>query len=265
MTTQENAVKKTFDNRFAIPSHFDFFKQPIYPYGLREDLIVRLQLNSAGKVILCTGDTSATYKLSGISLEYDAIFDEPYATAIGEMYVGTSIPYTKVESIHYQTLSKKDTIWKIDVNNLSARSLQGLLLLFLDKRDDFANKNEEFYNPSIKNIFMAINGMSHQLFKAGLQARDIYPELKKFYYKQHSNMKWEEFLMTKFALWIDTRSSIDNTLHGIGMEVDKSMLLQIKKAPEASDGDLTCHVFSFEDAEAHLNVTDPKKISTIET
>ena len=59
------------------------------------------------------------------------------------------IPYTKVELIHYHTLSKKDTIWKIDVNN-PVRSLQGLLLLFFDKRDDFANKNEEFYNPSIK-------------------------------------------------------------------------------------------------------------------
>ena len=104
---------------------------------------------------------------------------------------------------------------------------------------------------------MAINGMSHQLFKAGFKARDVYPELKKFCYKQLSNMKGEEFLIT--------RSSIDNTLHGSGMEVDKGMLLQIKKAPETSGGDLTCHVFSFEDAEAHLNVTNPKKFSTIET
>ena len=165
LTIQENAVKKTFDNWFAVPFDFDFFKQPIYSYGLREDLIVRVELNSAGKIILCTGDTSETYKLSDISLEHDVTFDEPYALAIGEMYVGTSIPYTKVESIHYQTLSKKDTIWKIDVNNLSARSLQGLLLLLLDKRDDFANKSEEFYNPSIKKILMAINGLSHQLFK----------------------------------------------------------------------------------------------------
>ena len=30
----------------------------------------------------------------------------------------------------------------IDVNNLSVRSLQGLVLLFLDKRNDFANKNK---------------------------------------------------------------------------------------------------------------------------
>ena len=150
MTTQENAVKKTFDNQFAIPLDFDFSKHPVYSYGPKEDLIARIELNSAEKGILCTGDTSTTYQLSDISLEYDAIFDKPYTTAIGEMYVKTSMLYTKVESIHYQTLSKKDTIWKIDMNNLSVSSLQGLLLLFLDKHDDFANKNEEFYNASIK-------------------------------------------------------------------------------------------------------------------
>ena len=188
MTTQENAIKKTFDKRFAIPLDFDFFKHPIYPYGLKEDLIVRPELNSAEKVILCTGDTNATYKLSDISLEYDAIFNEPYVTAIGEMYGGTSIPYTKVTLIHYQTLSKKDTTWKIDVNNLSVCSLKGLLLLFLDKRDDFANKNEEFYNPSMKKILVTFNGIPRHFFAAGMQARDIYPELKKYFYKENSNV-----------------------------------------------------------------------------
>ena len=93
-STQENVIKKTFDKRFAIPLDFDFFKHPIYPYGLKEDLIVRPELNSAEKVILCTGDTNATYKLSDISLEYDAIFDEPYATIIGKMYTGTTLIHT---------------------------------------------------------------------------------------------------------------------------------------------------------------------------
>ena len=132
----------TFNKRFAIPLDFDFFKHSVYPYCLKEDLLVNLELNSSEKVILCTGDTSDTYYLLDISLEYGAIFDEPYATTIGEIYTGT----TSVTSIHYQTLSKKDTTWKIDVNNLSVRSLQGLLLLFLDKRDDFPNKNEELKN-----------------------------------------------------------------------------------------------------------------------
>ena len=151
VTTKENAIKKIFGKRFAIPLDFDFFKHPVCPNGLKENLIVRLELKSSEKAILCTGDTSATYNLLDISLEYDAIFGELYATTIGELYAGTmSIPYTKVTSIHYQTLSKKETTWKIDINNLSVRSLQRLLLLFLDKHDDFANKNEEFYNPSIR-------------------------------------------------------------------------------------------------------------------
>ena len=122
------------------------------------------------------------------------------------------------------------------MNNPSVRSLQGLLLLFPDKRDDFANKNEEFYNPSIKKILVTINGMLHQLFKVGLQAREIYPELKKYFYKENSDVTWKDFLTAKCALWIDTRLSIDKNLQGSGRAVEKSgILLQIEKAPEASD------------------------------
>ena len=143
LTTQENAIKKTLKKRFAVLLDFDFFKHPIYPYGLDQHLFIKIELNSADNVLLCTGETNATYKPSHISLEYDVILDGPYSTAIREMYVKTFIYYTRVTSIHHQTLSKKDTTWKIDVNNLSVRLLQGLLLLFLDKRDPFANKNEE--------------------------------------------------------------------------------------------------------------------------
>ena len=117
-TAQDNTIKKTFDKRFAIPLDFDIFKHPVYPYCLKENLIVRCELNSSDKVILCTEDISATYKLSDVSL-------------------------------------------------------------FLYKRDDFANKNEEFYNPNIKKILTTINGMPLRLFTAGLQAKDIYPVLKK--------------------------------------------------------------------------------------
>ena len=125
-------------------------------------------------MVLCKGDTNAVYKISDINLEYDCIFDISYATSIREIYCERlSISYTKLTSIHYQALSKKDIIWKIDVNNLSCRSLQGLLLLFLDKRDDFANKDEEFYNPSIKKILVTINGMPHQLYKGHLGDRNL--------------------------------------------------------------------------------------------
>ena len=71
-------------------------------------------------------------------------------------------------------------------------------------------------------------------------------------------------MATKFALWIDSLLSIDNMLHGSGRAVEKSgILLQIEKAPETS-GDLTCYVFSLEDAVAHLSVIDPSSVLTIE-
>ena len=182
VTTQENTIKKRFDKRFAIPLNFDLFKHPVYPYGLKEDLIARLELNSSEKVNLCARDTSATYKLLNISLEYDAIFDEPYSTTIDEMYTGaTSIPYTNVISIHYHALSIKDTTWKIDVNNLSVHSLRRLLLLFLDKCDDFAKKNGYFCNPNIKKILATINGMPHQLFAADLTGQRYLPRLKNIF------------------------------------------------------------------------------------
>ena len=40
--------------------------------------------------------------------------------------------------------------------------------------------------------------MGYKIFAAGLQVRDIYPELKT--YSEHSNVTWEEFLTTKFGL-----------------------------------------------------------------
>ena len=98
--------------------------------------------------------------------------------------------------------------------------------------------------------------MPHQLYAAGLQARDNYPELKKYFYKENSNVTWEVFLSTE--LWIVTRSSSDNTLHDSGRTVEKSgMLLQIENALEASGVDL---VFSLEDAVTHLSVTNPSGI-----
>ena len=63
---------------------------------------------------------------------------------------------------------------------------------------------------------------------------------------------------------MDTRSRTNKTLHGSGRAIEKGgILLQIEKAPETS-GDLTCYAFTLEDAVAHLSVTDPSGILTIE-
>ena len=101
LKTQENAIKKALDKRFAIPLDFVFFEHPVYPYGLEQHLFIKIKLNSAKNVLLHTRDTNAAYKLSDISLECDVILDGTYPRAIGEMYVKTLIHYTKVTSIHH--------------------------------------------------------------------------------------------------------------------------------------------------------------------
>ena len=70
-------------------------------------------------------------------------------------------------------------------------------------------------------------------------------------------MTWEEFLTTKFLLWIYTRASTENTLYRNGRTAENSILLQIDKAAESSDGDLTYYAFSLEDALAHLATSHP--------
>ena len=69
--------KKTFSKNITVPLDFNFFKHPVFPYELKEDFIIRLELNFSEKVILRSGETAA-----------NASF---YATTIGEHTKSTSI------------------------------------------------------------------------------------------------------------------------------------------------------------------------------
>ena len=107
--------------------------------------------------------------------------------------------------------------------------------------------------------------MPHQIYPGGILSRDIFPEAKKYFYKQDSDITWSEFLTTKFGLWIDSRSSTDMVLHGSGRTVDRSgILLQIERAAEQNDDDLLCYVFSLEDSVCHLNNHHDGELLTIE-
>ena len=54
----------------------------------------------------------------------------------------------------------------------------------------------------------------------------------------------------------------DNTLHGNSRAAKKVTFFKIGKAVEDSYGDLICHMFSLEDAAAHLTINNPSRILT---
>ena len=254
-SAEQRAVAATLSNRFTIPLDFEILNVITHPFSLAEDMVVRLTLAPASKVLLATGDPDATYKLTDICLQFDKIIDMELASSIRQNYeVGYDIPFDKRTRIHYETLSKKDTIWKLKIDSLTAASLRGILVLFVDDDNDrkaFAC-NSKFYNPSIQRVLITINGSPHELYAGGILPKDYYMEAKKYFDNANSNVNWYDFLTEKFCLWVDMRSSIDNILHGSGRTIDKSgVLLQIDKVAEKS-GDLTCHVFSISDSILHI-------------
>ena len=57
----------------------------------------------------------------------------------------------------------------------------------------------------------------------------------------------------------------NNTLHDSGRAVEKSgILIQTEKAAKSIDGDLTCHVLCLKEAVAHVAISNPCGILTIE-
>ena len=85
-------MKNTLGERFALLLDFDFFEHPAYSKGLKEDLIVRLELNSSEKLILYNRDATTAQKLSEVFLKYNVIFDESNARVIDGLYVETKLP-----------------------------------------------------------------------------------------------------------------------------------------------------------------------------
>ena len=243
----ENAIAKTLGKRFAIPLDFKYFKQPVSPYYLHKDLIVTIQLNKSEKVMPCSNEAVGTYTISDKSLEYDVIINAQYTEKISRAQQNSSYSYTRVTRLSYQQLSRKDTSWLIDTK-LQAKSLQGLLLLFLEDKADFDNKVESFYNPLIKKVNVTIDRNWHKIFKGSILPRNICPEIC----KNDSNVSLEEYLTTKYEPWFDTRLSVDNKLHGSGRLKNSGVRLQIDKVEE-SDRNLTCYIFAVQDAYVHLS------------
>ena len=87
-----------------------------------------------------------------------------------------------------------------------------------------------------------------------------FPEICKKFYQENSNVAFIEYLTTKYALWIDTRSCrVDNKLHGSRETENSGIKLQIDKVAEASE-DLTWYIIPVQDVYTHLSDGELKAI-----
>ena len=176
---------------------------------------------------------------------------------IGNQYKGRyAILYDRVLLYRRVTKEKKDSPSNLPIK-VSALSV-GVLMLFEDPQAPFARDTQAFHNPKITNIEVSIEGKPNQLFSQGMRAYHVWDEARKFFAvcpgdKRHpevaevakdlalADVSPGQFLTTKYALWLDFRTTDDQRLQGNGRKLSAEMTIRIQRETEAV-GDLTIRI-----------------------
>ena len=275
----DQAISTAYGNRFYIPLDFELLEShmPFYQSALGDRLEYELTFNDNSRVIL-SNDDSASYVLENISLEYEKVTSTELARMIQYQYSGRlAILYDWVLCHRKIVYDKSDTLWNINLN-VPARSMKGILMLFEDPEVGFARDTEAFYNPKITKVDVTVEGVPNQLYSQGLRAYQQWGEAKKFFsggYKRNpevamvakdlalADVSLPEYLTSKYALWLDMRSTEDDKLHGTGRRIENTsegVTLQIAKTAEAA-GVLNIYLFVIMDAQ--LNIENGRFVSAI--
>ena len=90
---------------------------------------------------------------------------------------------------------------------------------------------------------MTIEGVPNQLYSKGMLAYQQWDEIDKYFaltskrdketkLQKTNGTNSEKYFTTRFALWLDLRSTDDNTLHGSGRRIENAsegITIQIEK------------------------------------
>jgi hypothetical protein len=268
----ENAVKTTqpdasiahaFGNRFYIPLDIEIINEhsPYYQSGLTDRLSFELTFNDYGRVIISTAPSS--YKISSICLEYDIVTHPELARLIRQQYEQQLIfMYSRILRQRKMVCNRSDAVWNINLNT-PAKSMTGILLLFEHGSEDFQRNSESFYNPKIKKVSVTVEGKPNQLYASGLLPYHHYEEIYKFFGNDTSYCTHSNYFKSYYGLWLDFRTSDDNTVHGSGRRIENAsegITLQIEKEVEAA-GSMNCYIYLVMDAQ--LNISSGRFISSI--
>ena len=274
------AIGTMYDNLFCIPLDFEILEShmPFFQSELKDRLSYELTFNNYGSVIV-SSDTTATYTITDIHLEFEVITSPELATLLKRKYEGKhTVLFDRVIRHSKLTLNKSDTIWNIALAP-QAKSMKSILILFVDPADggtSYARDTEKFYNPKITNVMITLDGNLNQLFASGMRPHQQFGEIKKIFAdgKHRTNthvakeleladIELEDYATTKYALCLDMRTTDDDSLHGSGRKIEgasQSIQIQIEKKAETA-GNLDAYVYYIHDAQ--LNFERSRLVSTI--
>ena len=109
-----------------------------------------------------------------------------------------------------------------------------------------------FYNPKVQKVSVIVEGKPNQLYTQGMRSFEQYDEICKYFtegkqrdndaneiqkHLQLYNLSLREYLVNKYALWLDFRMIDENKLHGTGRRIENAsegITLQIEEKEESA-------------------------------
>ena len=278
-TPKRNA--DAYGNKFIIPLDFEMLDSaaPYYQAGLRNRLCYELTFNDYNRVIkspISPKVPDAKYKITDISLAYEIVTQSDLARSIRSEYQHMALLYDRILRHRKIIVNKKDTVWNWAFNT-PCKSLKGILILF-EEEGSYTRDTGKIYNPKIQKVFVIVEGKPNQLYAQGMRSFEQYDEICKYFIegKQRDNdankiqkhlqlydLSLGEYLVNKFALWLDFRTIDENELHGTGRHIENAsegITLQIEKKAE-SVGALNAYNYLIMDAQ--LNIQNGAYVSAV--
>ena len=197
-----------------------------------------------------------------ICLEYDTVTNEAIARQLLNNYTaGYSVFYDWID--HFKTLNVTAATTLINENiNIPKRSMKGILLLFVTEYTDGTRDSEKFENPNISKIKVTIEGIANKLYPEGIRMLDQWTEAKKHFMtedlkKSHDcNLTLEKYYgdANHFGLWVDLRTTEDNTLHGTGKALQNTKDgIQLAITKDGTKGPYKMYIFIISDAQLNIH------------
>ena len=279
---QDKAIADAYGNKFIIPLDFEMLDSaaPYYQAGLGNRLCYELTFNYYNRVTK-SGVSSpkvpdAKYKITDIPLEYEIATQPNLAKSIRSEYQHMALLYDRILRHRKIIVNKSDTVWNWAFN-MPRKSLKGILVLF-EEEQSYTRDMSKFYNPKIQKVSVIVEGKPNQLYAQGMRSFERYDEICKHFTegKQRDNdaneiqkhlqlydLSLGEYLVNKYALWLDFRTIDENKLHGTGRRIENAsegITLQIEKKAESA-GALNAYIYLIMDAQ--LNIQNATYISAV--
>ena len=132
----------------------------------------------------------------------------------------------------------------------------------------------KFYNPKTEKVSVTVEGKPNQLYSQGIRSFEQYDEARKYFAEgrlanevqaqlQLYDVSLGEYLVNKYALWLDFRTTDENELHRMGRQIGNTLggiTMQIEKKAESA-GALKAYIYLIMDAQ--LNIQSGAYVSTV--